>query len=232
MTTTTDRPTITETEARAIAVDWHGGQASDLYAFASSGHRGGGLRAAVHDELADAALDAAQAEPDSSARDRAIENAVELETLAEYLDRTVTREQAMHELAEDYAPQPQWEIADASDPARFALIEESRYGGHWLTFHESNAAAAAYVRGQEYPEDWQTVGLVDLDAPRRHDAEFDLIAVATDSDALDDITQAMRDRWRRLDETGDNNEQDTLAEIAAMILATGRTIDPTPVKGH
>lgn len=29
---------ITESEARAIAADWHGGQASALYAFSSSGH--------------------------------------------------------------------------------------------------------------------------------------------------------------------------------------------------
>jgi hypothetical protein len=43
-----------EDDARKVAYDWHGGQSSPLYAFASTGHKSDGLRDEILDCLADA----------------------------------------------------------------------------------------------------------------------------------------------------------------------------------
>lgn len=51
---------------------------------------------------------------------------------------------------------------------QFLLIERSpQYGKIWYTLHASPEDAAGYHDGQEYPEDWGTLELVDLDAPQR-----------------------------------------------------------------
>lgn len=49
---------------------------------------------------------------------------------------------------------------------RYLLIERSpQYGKKWYTLHDSIEDAAGYHDGQEYPEDWATLELVDLDEP-------------------------------------------------------------------
>ena len=55
-------------------------------------------------------------------------------------------------------------IEDLKDPARWLLVEESRYDGSvWLTDAESPEEAVAAHDQQEYVEDWNVVGVVDLD---------------------------------------------------------------------
>lgn len=51
---------------------------------------------------------------------------------------------------------------------RYLLCERSsRFGRAWFTLHESPEDAAEYHDGQEYPEDWGELELVDLDEPMR-----------------------------------------------------------------
>ena len=63
---------------------------------------------------------------------------------------------------------PDWEL---DRTCRYLLVERSRYdGSHWLSSHASMANAADYHDGQEYPEDWNIVGLYDLETGRKLDA--------------------------------------------------------------
>jgi hypothetical protein len=55
-------------------------------------------------------------------------------------------------------------IEDLKDPARWLLVEESRYDGSvWLTDAQSPEEAVAAHDQQEYAGDWNVVGVVDLD---------------------------------------------------------------------
>jgi len=56
-------------------------------------------------------------------------------------------------------------VADlAAAPGRYLLLERSTDGnGHFASVHHSPDAAAEYIDGQEYPDDWELVTLVDLD---------------------------------------------------------------------
>ena len=76
------------------------------------------------------------------------------------------------ELVEQYPPSDGWEVAeDADDDLPFVLIEASIYdGGHWLTRWVSLDAAADYHDGQEYPDDWDIVEVVDLSTGDRYQA--------------------------------------------------------------
>jgi hypothetical protein len=53
---------------------------------------------------------------------------------------------------------------------RFLLVQRN-IGGHpppfWLTTHASPSAAGSYIAGEEFPEYWETVVLVDLDTGAR-----------------------------------------------------------------
>lgn len=59
------------------------------------------------------------------------------------------------------------------EPERYLLIERNigsaaASQSHWFSTHPSRAAAARAVVGQEYPEDWQVVELLDLDTKIRY----------------------------------------------------------------
>ena len=55
-------------------------------------------------------------------------------------------------------------VAELAAAGRFLLVEKSRYDAlHFLSAHDSPEQAAEYVDGQEYPDDWKIVTLVDLD---------------------------------------------------------------------
>lgn len=60
---------------------------------------------------------------------------------------------------------------DGLDPVqdRYLLVERnvgsaSGSQSHWFSTHRSRKAATDAILGQEYPDDWVTVELVDLDA--------------------------------------------------------------------
>jgi hypothetical protein len=63
-------------------------------------------------------------------------------------------------------------VAELAAAGRFLLVEQSRYDArHFLSSHASPEQAAAYRDGQEYPEDWEIVTLVDLDTGHEFEAE-------------------------------------------------------------
>ena len=63
-------------------------------------------------------------------------------------------------------------VADLAAAGRFLLVEQSRYDAlRFLSAHADTEEAAAYRDGQEYPEDWAVVTLVDLDTGEEFEAE-------------------------------------------------------------
>lgn len=59
---------------------------------------------------------------------------------------------------------------------RFLLVQRNYRGArqHWLSGHENRGRAASYILGEEYAEDWETIGLYDLDTGWRYDAKVSI----------------------------------------------------------
>ena len=53
---------------------------------------------------------------------------------------------------------------------RFVLVQKSRFGGFWLTSFDSPGDAAEYHDGEEYPEDWPIIELLDTQTGCRYEA--------------------------------------------------------------
>jgi hypothetical protein len=67
-------------------------------------------------------------------------------------------------IAEYYGLAAGLAVEELEDPARWLLVEESRYDGSvWLTDASSPEEAIAVHDQQECVEDWNVVGVVDLD---------------------------------------------------------------------
>lgn len=123
-----------------------------------------------------------------------------------------------------------WSLTDAGTyngpdpygaPERFALVELSTYGGHWITTHPTAPAAAFYQRAQEYREDWTPIALIDLDSHAwdpEHVYESHVELPDTDEDTLDRIARLL---------SGVEWEPSHLDDIARLVRLTGRTINDT-----
>jgi hypothetical protein len=88
----------------------------------------------------------------------------------------MTRAERLAELVAKYPPQDPGalpdDVGEGEPEHRFLLVERTHYDGlHYLTTHETPEDAADYHDGQEYPDDWSIVELIDLDTGRTFDAE-------------------------------------------------------------
>lgn len=86
----------------------------------------------------------------------------------------MTRAERLAELVKRYPPQDPGALPDdvsSGEPEhRYLLVEQTHYdGGHYLTTHAAPEDAADYHDGQEYPDDWTIIELVDLDTGRTFD---------------------------------------------------------------
>ncbi len=80
------------------------------------------------------------------------------------LGAAASREERVRLLAERFGLADGLSIEELEDPARYLLVEESRHdGGLWLSDAASAAEAAAIHDRNECAEDFEVVGLVDLD---------------------------------------------------------------------
>lgn len=57
------------------------------------------------------------------------------------------------------------------DPRPFLLVQRSTHSrSYWVTFHDSPESAAEYVDNEEYPHDWDTDYVLELDTNERRGA--------------------------------------------------------------
>lgn len=78
-----------------------------------------------------------------------------------------------HTLSNEYEPNPECLSAITRETGEWLLIEENTHDSrdYWHTRHDSPEAAAEYHDGQEYGEDWEIVGLWDLNMGTQYEAE-------------------------------------------------------------
>lgn len=76
----------------------------------------------------------------------------------------MTREERVEELFRQYPVEDEQTCRDAMKGGRYALVEEFRRSGlHHLSAHDSLSAVAHAWKGQEFPEDWNPLLVVDLE---------------------------------------------------------------------
>lgn len=162
--TTTEPRTIDEADARRIASEWHGGQSTALYAFASSGHIATDLLDEASRELADQARRAVDSPSEADSADL-----VDLAALVAWIGQQNRRNRLRAALGLVHLDTDDKYASDTDEvgayPDRWLCLSRSTIDGSFLYTTAPEPLDALAASGHpEFPQDWTPFYLFDLDA--------------------------------------------------------------------